>query len=380
MALESQNTLFHPADVELSQTTQVLLDKINQVRPTRLVLDSLSELRLLAQNSLRYRRQLLGLKQTFSTQNCTVLILDDLTSDHLDHQVESIAHGVVSLHHSAPEYGSDRRRLFIKKLRGTVYVGGYHDYEIRTGGLILFPRIIAAESRGSGSIQTMKSLIPELDDLLGGGLDEGTSTLLMGPSGIGKSTIALQYAVTAAESGKKTICFSFDETAAIVKRRLEGRTIPFEKHLENGTISLHQVDPGELSPGEFAHRIKLAVEKEGAKIVIIDSLNGYLNAMPEDRYLILQLHELLSYLNQKGILTLLVFTQSGMMGPMRSAIDVTYLSDTVLFFRYFENAGEIKELSLSSKNVRANMSHIFENFNWMREFPLVPRSLIFMEF
>lgn len=364
LAMEAQNTLFHPADVELSQTTQLLLNQINKIKPSRLVLDSLSELRLLAQNSLRYRRQLLGFKQAFATINCTVLVLDDLTADSVDLQVESIAHGVISLKHFSPDYGSDRRKISVKKLRGSVYTGGYHDYVIQTGGMQVFPRLIAMESRGADLIQTVESDVPELDKLLGGGLDEGTSTLFMGPSGVGKSTLALQYAVSAANRGKKTICFTFDETTAIIRKRLSGLKIPFDQHLNDGTIQLRQVDPGELAPGEFGNQIRQSVEQDGVRVVIIDSLNGYLNAMPDDRFLILQMHELLSYLNQKGVLTLLAFTQHGMLGQMKSPIDVTYLSDTVILFRFFETGGEIKR-AISVIKKRSGMHESF-----IREFQL----------
>ena len=343
LAAEAQNTLFHPSDIELSQTTEFLFAKISDTHPTRLVLDSLSEYRLLAQSPLRFRRQLLALKQYFINKACTVLILDDMTSGDPDLQIESIAHGVIKLEHVPNEYGASRRRLMIRKLRGVNFKSGYHDYAILEGGIAVYPRLTAAEMRDQKDDGVVVSSgIKGLDDLLGGGLDQGTSTLLVGPSGSGKSTVAIQYMVSEARKGNPSVLFTFDETVGVTRKRAKSVGLDIDPYLEKGLVRVTQIDPAELSPGEFAHRLKDVVEKDGIRLVVVDSLNGYLNAMPGERHLSIQLHEILSYLNQRGVLTILLLAQHGLFGQMRSSVDLTYLCDTLVLFRNFEMRGRIK--------------------------------------
>lgn len=346
---ESQYTMFQPSEVELNQTTRRIIDEIERVKPTRLIIDSLSEIKLLAQNALRFRRQVLALKQFFVGRECTVFFLDDKTAvGEDDLQLESIAHGVLSLEQLSPEYGAERRRLRITKLRGQRYRGGYHDFAIARGGLQVFPRIVAGEHIHPGEITVMKSGLREMDQLLCGGLDTGTSALLLGPAGVGKSTLAIQYAVEAAKKGDASIIFSFDERRETMFRRAEGLNIPLKKYVDAGLVEIRAVDPAELSPGEFAHRVRRAAEGadgKAVKVVVIDSLNGYLNAMPEERFLTAQLHELLTYLGHLGVVTFLVVAQHGLLGhAMSTVIDTSYLADTVILFRYFEAAGEVKQL------------------------------------
>lgn len=343
MAVESQNTLFHPAEVELTKTTQILIDEVQKVKPRRVVLDSLSELRLLAQNSLRFRRQILALKQFFSQAGCTVILLDDLTSENFDLQIKSIAHGVLTLEQLSPDFGPARRRLILHKLRGVEYRSGFHDFMIRPGGLTVFPRLVAAEHRAVPMERNISSGIKELDALLGGGIDQGTSTLILGPSGGGKSNIAMQYAIAAAERGEVSFIYSFDEGLGTILKRAHSVSLPLEKYLESGLIKIVLVDPAEMSPGEFIQRIRDSVENDDARIVIIDSLNGYLNAMPEERHLAIQLHELLTFLNQRGVASFLLFAQHGMLGAVRSAVDLTYLSDSVILIRNFEYRGTLNK-------------------------------------
>jgi len=341
---DDQYTVFHPSEVELTETTSLLLKDVEQLKPTRVVFDSLSELRLLAGNPLRYRRQILALKQFFSGRGCTVMMLDDLTSTDRDLQVQSIAHGVIALDQLVPEYGSDRRRLRIVKFRGKVFRGGHHDYAIRTGGLEVFPRLVASEHR-RGSVQgRLSGGIPEIDQLLGGGIEFGTSTLIVGAPGTGKSTLTAQFATSAAERGLKSALFIFDESPHTLLSRAAGTGIPVAKHVDSGLVRIQPVDPAELSPGEFAHTIRSAVEKDGVKLVVIDSLNGYLNATPEERFLTIQLHELLTYLGQMGVATIIVGAHQGLIGPnMISPVDASYLADAVVLLRYYEAEGEVRQ-------------------------------------
>ena len=340
---DAQSRLFHPSEVELSDTTRAILGEVERRKPARVVFDSLSEMRLLAQHPLRYRRQVLALKQFFIGRECTVLLLDDRTSADNDLQLHSLAHGVISLEHVAQQYGAERRRLRVIKMRGRPFRGGFHDFIIRTGGLDVFPRLVAAEHHRMFDGEPLKSGVAELDKLAGGGLHRGTSTLLMGPAGSGKSTIATQYAVCAAERGERSVIFAFDESVATLITRAEGLGIPLRKHVDAKRIGVQQVDPGELSPGEFVHRIRRAVEQDGARVVVIDSLNGYLNAMPEERYLTIQLHEMLTYLGQQGVVTLMVVAQRGLLGTgMQAPVDASYLADTVIALRYFEARGKLR--------------------------------------
>jgi circadian clock protein KaiC len=348
LSADSQLTVFNASELELGETTEAMIAEINKHKPTRVVLDSLSELRLVAQNSLRYRRQILALKQFFAGQNCTVLMLDDCTGGFEDDQLQSIAHGVIALEQLANQYGAERRRLRVVKMRGVSYRGGYHDFTIRRGGLDVFPRLVASESRGDIEDKDLASDNPGLDALLCGGLPIGTSTLLMGPAGTGKSTIATQFAVSAAKRGQRTAMYVFDENIGTFRSRSRKLGIPVEPHMKSGLLTVQQVDPAELSSGEFAAIVRRAVggtDGTGvpAKVIIIDSLNGYLNAMPEEKFLTAQMHELLAYLGQQGVVTLMSVTQSGMIGSnMHSPVDTTYLADNVILFRYFEYRGQVR--------------------------------------
>ena len=340
---ESQTTVFHPSEIELNNITQLLLSQVRKHKPVRLVFDSLSEFRLMAETPLRYRRQLLSLKQELTAAGCTVMLLDDkMDSNRLgpDPHVLSIAHGVFEMEQLSPDYGKSRRRLRIMKVRGVPFREGYHDYIIETGGVRLFPRLIAAEHRTTFRREPMPSGLKELDELLGGGLDCGSTTLIRGQAGTGKSTLALQYATQLAAQGLRSHLFCFDETVGIVLDRAEKLGLAFPRYVSEQLIAVQQIDPAEISPGEFADRVIRAVDG-GSKLVIIDTLNGYLNAMPGERHLINQLHELSTYLNQRGVLTIFVLTQSGIFeneGPL----DISYLADTVLHLRFFEVSGSIR--------------------------------------
>ena len=350
LAAEAQNTLFHSSEVELTETTKLLLDAVERVKPTRVAFDSLSELRLLSQTPLRYRRQILAFKQYFAGRNCTTLLLDDSTTDTADAHVLSLAHGVLSLQQLAPEYGGERRRLLVRKVRGTTYRGGNHDFVIERGGLTVFPRLVASEHHRPFSTENVSSGIDGIDTLLGGGLARGTSTLFSGPPGTGKSTLSLKFALAAAQRGEKVAIYTFDESLGILHARAQGLNFGLAELIENGTVCTVQIDPAELSPGELAARIQRAVEQEGVRVVLLDSLNGYLQSMGEDRFLNLQLHELLTYLNQQGIVTMLVVTPHGLLGNMQAPIDVTYLADTVITFRFFEAHGAVhKAISVIKK-------------------------------
>ena len=336
---DAQLTMFHPSELELGETTKAVLAEVDRSKPKRVVFDSLSEMRLLAQNPLRYRRQILALKQFFATRHSTVLLLDDRTAPGEDLQLQSIAHGVVRLDQTATEFGAERRRLTVCKMRGVAFRGGLHDFVIRTGGLDVFPRLVAAEHSGPIPAADVPSGLPSLDKLLGGGLPPGSSTLFIGPAGIGKSTVALQFAVAAAARGERAALYIFDETVGTLRARARKLGMALEGHLDAGLVSVQQVDPAELSPGEFVAVIRRAVDgTDGngrrAKVVLIDSLNGYLHSMPEEKHLSAQLHELFTYLNQRAVSTLVTVTQSGMVGSqMRTPIDTTYLADNVILFR-----------------------------------------------
>ena len=339
-----QYTVFHPSEVELSETTRRILGEVERVKPTRIVFDSLSELRLLSGNPLRYRRQILALKQFFAGRHSTVLLLDDLTSTEHDLQVQSIAHGALLLEHTVPLFGEARRRLSVTKFRGSDFRGGYHDYTIRRGGLDVYPRLIAAEHRRASSRERIKSGLAELDTMLGGGLERGTSTLIQGAAGTGKSTIASLFAANTAAIGECAALFIFDESANTLFSRAHGLNIDLKEHADEGRILVRQVDPAELSPGEFAHAIRNVVEKRQAQLVVIDSLNGYLNSMPDEKFLIVQLHELLTYLGQAGVATVLIAAQQGTIsGQMSNPVDASYLADAVVLLRYFEAEGEVRQ-------------------------------------
>lgn len=365
---ESQTTVFHPSEVELNKVTKLMLDSIAKVEPSRIVFDSLSEFRLMAETPLRYRRQLLNLKQEFAKFQATVLLLDDKMNQSgigIDPHVLSLTHGVIDMEQLAPDYGTSRRRLRITKLRAVKYREGFHDYIINTGGLRVFPRIIAAEHHALFKPEAVSSGIKELDALFGGGLDRGTTTLIVGPAGTGKSTLALQYAVQIAARGEHSLVFTFDEVRSVMLARAKAVGLDIEKAIDAGLLNVQQVDPAELSPGEFAVRIRNGVEN-GCKLVVIDSLNGYLNAMPGEKYLNNQLHELASYLNQQGVITILVLAQHGLVLADESPVDLSYLSDTVVKLRYFEAFGEVRQaLSVIKKRSGPHEKSI-------REFKLEP--------
>lgn len=341
---DEQYTIFHPSEVELSGTTKTLLDDVASLKPSRIVFDSLSEFRMLAGNPLRYRRQILALKQFFNSQRSTVLLLDDMSGVGNDVQVHSIVRGVVRLEQLLPGYGGERRRLIVLKFRGVAYRGGYHDYVIRRGGLDVFPRLVASEHRAAPARDLLASGLPALDALLGGGLHYGTSTLIVGAAGTGKSTIAAQFVTAAAAHGEHGVMFLFDENPNTMLMRTDGLGIALREHIEQQRVHVHSIDPAELSPGELVHRIRRAVDRDGARVVVLDSLNGYLMAMPEERFLIIQLHELLSYLSQAGVATLLLSAHQGLIGQtMNAPVDASYLADAVLLLRYFENRGAVRQ-------------------------------------
>ncbi len=340
---ETPNTLFHPSEVELQETTQSILEIVQNTKPKRIVFDSLSELRLLAQSPLRYRRQILWLKQFFIGKNATVMLLDDRTGDN-DNHLQSLAHGVIDLQQLSPLYGAERRRLRVLKLRGVHFRGGYHDFNIVTGGIQVFPRLVAAEHREPFIQDSLASGLTEVDCLVGGGLDRGTSTLIIGPAGTGKSVIACQYAVAAAQRGERATVYIFDESLSTLLARMQSLGFEFDRHVKTGAIKVQQIDPAEMPPGQFVHKVRQSVEEDKSSVVVIDSLNGYLNSMPEENFLTVQLHELLTYLRQHGVLTMMVVSQQGIMGSaMNTPVDVSYLADTVLLLRYFEAAGEIRK-------------------------------------
>ena len=341
---EQQYTVFHPSEVELSETTQRILADVEKFKPTRIVFDSLSELRMLAGNPLRYRRQILALKQFFTGRGSTVLMLDDLTSDEHDTNVQSICHGALMLEHTLPTFGVQRRRVSVTKYRGSDFRGGYHDYIIRRGGLQVFPRLIAAEHRRESSRERLRSGLAELDELLGGGVERGTSTLITGAAGTGKSTLAGLFCASAAERGEHATLFIFDESAQTLCSRMEGLGIDLRKHVESGKVMVTEVDPAQLTPGELGSRIRESVERRNSSIVVIDSLNGYLNSMPDERFLVVQLHELLTYLGQQGVATMLISAQQGLISShMSSPVDASYLADAVVLLRYFEAEGEVRQ-------------------------------------
>jgi circadian clock protein KaiC len=340
---EAQYTVFHPAEVELADTIGSVLKVVDQVQATRVVFDSLSELRMLARDPLRYRRQILALKRFFSGRSCTVLLLDDRTADQNDLQLQSIAHGVIMMLNHDREYGTKRRRLEVRKMRGARFREGFHDYTIETGGISVFPRLVAAEHHPATARECVLSGIGELDKLLGGGIHSGTSNLMMGPAGCGKSSIATLYAVAAAERGVKAAIFTFDETLGTLIERSEGLGMNLTQATKSGKIIMHQIDPAEMGAGEFVHRVRAAVE-QGVRLIVIDSLNGFFYAMSGEQAVMLQIHELLAYLDQMGVTTILTMAQHGFVGSnMNAPVDVSYVADSVLLFRYFESQGAVKQ-------------------------------------
>lgn len=359
---DDQYTVYHPGDVELGNTLKIILERVVTLKPKRIVLDSLSEIRLLSRDSARYRRQILGLKQYFEPRHCTTLLLDDRSRDTpQETAVLSIVHGVIRMERMEREYGAKRRRLEVMKLRGTKFHDGYHDYDIRTGGLVVHPRLATMHHRSRASVEGSISGIAELDLLLGGGLDRGTSTLIAGPAGAGKSSIATQYVAAAAERGEFGAVFLFDEGLATFCRRASGLGIDIERHIASGNLHVQQLDPAELSPGEFMHQIRNFTINRGLRTLVIDSLNGLLNSMPGEQLLTVQMHELLSFLNQHSVVTILVMAQHGILGGVEAPVDVSYLADTVILLRFFEAEGRVhKAISVVKKRTGAHEDTVRE--------------------
>ena len=338
---DSEQSILHPSELELGETVQRVMQQIESVRPARVVFDSLSEMRLLAQNPLRYRRQILALKHFFVMSSCTVMLLDDPAAEPSDSHVHSIAHGVITLEQTIQEFGVERRRLRVVKMRGTKFRGGHHDLTLDTGGIRVYPRLIASEHDTQICSSTVPTGCDELDQLLGGGLVPGSNTLLIGPSGVGKTTVAVRAMVSALQRGERCAYFLFDEGLGTLIARCSALGLDIRPHLASGMLALHQVAPAEIAPGEFTAHVRHAVETDRVKFVCIDSLSAYLQAMPGERFLLLQMHELLNFLNQKGIVTLLVIGQHGLVGELHTDVDLSYLSDTIVLFRFFEAKGEI---------------------------------------
>jgi circadian clock protein KaiC len=338
-----ENTLFQASEIDLHETTERLIAEVERIKPTRVVFDSLSELRLLAQSALRYRRQILALKQYFAGRKCTVLFLDDRTSEPGDLQLQSLAHGVVLLEQSVPAYGVERRRMRVLKMRGVKFRGGYHDFMVLTGGIEIYPRVVAKDHVQREIGPPLKSGDAELDALLGGGLDRGTSTLIVGPAGAGKSVISTKFIDATARRGERCVLFTFEEGSETLFRRSAALGMDLRGHVESGKLLLRSIDPAEVSPGEFDHLVRQYVEKEKVSLVSIDSLNGYLTSMPEEHFLTLQMHELLSYLNRSGVATLMIMAQHGLLGAsMAAPVDVSYLADGVVLLRFFEASGSVR--------------------------------------
>ena len=358
---EQQQSLLYSSDLELGETTRRIFEIFQRVQPARIVLDSLSEIRLLAQSSLRYRRQILALKHYFAKRDATVLMLDDLTSSELDKTVHSVAHGVIRLEELAPDYGAERRRLRVIKYRGRRFRGGYHDFEIETGGIRVFPRLVSAEHRIDFERSVLGTHSDELNALLGGGIERGSSVLVLGPSGTGKSLLTLSFVAEAVRRGEKAAVFVFDEELGLLIERSMGVGVDLQAMIDTGDLIVMQVDAAELTPGEFSERVRDCVEVKGARTVVIDSLNGYQSSMPGENALVLHMHELLQFLNRHGATTFLTVAQYGLVGDMRSPVDVTYLADTVILLRYFEAAGRVRRaISVMKKRTSAHEDTIRE--------------------
>ncbi|MFN3387527.1 MAG: ATPase domain-containing protein [Allosphingosinicella sp.] len=356
-----EQSLLYSSDLELGETTRRIFDVVEELKPRRVVIDSLSEFRLLAQSSLRYRRQIASLKHYLAKTDATVILLDDLTSTEEDRSVHSVAHSVIRLEELSPNYGPERRRLRVIKYRGQSYRGGYHDFVIKTGGVRVFPRLVSSEHRRAFTRDVLKSNSEELNHLMGGGLERGSSALVIGPSGTGKSLLALSFAAWAVQRGERAAAFIFDEEIGLLFNRARGLGLDLEAMQKEGRLIIEQVDAAELSPGEFIQKARDSVEASGVGTVVIDSLNGYQAAMPEEQSLILHLHELLQYLNRQGVTTLLTVAQHGLVGDMKSPVDVTYLADTVILLRYFEAFGRVRRaMSVIKKRTSAHEDMIRE--------------------
>lgn len=336
---DSEQSILHPSEVELGETTHGVMAAAERIKPRRVVFDSLSEMRLLAQNPLRYRRQVLALKSFFAARGCTVLLLDDHSAEKDDLQLHSIAHGVISLQQTVGEYGPGRRNLRVIKMRGIRFHGGEHDFNLDTGGLTVFPRLVAAEHRTDFEVEVVSTGTPELDKLLGGGLGRGSNTLFSGPSGVGKTTTAMACVRAALLRGERAVYYLFDEGLGTLLLRSRALGLDVEPYLHSGQLRIHALDPAQVSPGEFANMVRSAVEGGESRVVVIDSLNAYLQAMSGDKHLLLQMHELLTYLNQRGVITILILAPHGVIGDVRGDIDLSYLSDGIMLFRFFESRG-----------------------------------------
>lgn len=358
---QQQQSLLYSSDLELGETTKRIFEAFERVSPDRVVLDSLSEIRLLAQSSLRYRRQILALKHYFATKNATVLMLDDMTTELNDKTVHSVAHGVVALEELARDYGAERRRLRVVKYRGRRFRGGYHDFTIETGGVKVYPRLVSAEYRTPVTRDNLKTESVPLNALLGGGVERGSSVLILGPAGTGKSLLALTFVVGAIRRGERAAMFVFDEEKGLLIERAKGLGIDLQAMLDADQLVLQQIDAAELTPGEFSDKVRNCIEVHGALTVVIDSLNGFQAAMPEENALILHMHELLQYLNRQGATTFLTVAQHGLVGDMQSPVDVTYLADTVILLRYFEALGRVRRaMSVVKKRTGAHEDTIRE--------------------
>jgi circadian clock protein KaiC len=341
---EKDYTIFHPAEVELQGTIDAVLAEVERLQPIRVVFDSLSEMRLLARDALRFRRQILSIKQFFASRTGTVLLLDDKTSPDGDLQLHSLAHGVIVLEHVALEYGSERRRLQVTKVRGSRFRGGYHDFRITTGGLAVYPRILHDDARVSMTERTLSSGDPQIDKLLGGGLTCGTSLLVTGAAGTGKSVLCTQYAHTAVARGENVLFYLFDERMRTFRLRTQALGMDVSEAIETGQLRLQQIEPTSLSPGEFASQVVTAVESGKISLVVIDSINGYMQSMPEERLLPIQVHELLSFLSNNGVTSIMTLVQHGIFGnPVDEAAEVSYLADSVILMRYFEVHGSVRQ-------------------------------------
>jgi circadian clock protein KaiC len=358
---DQHQSLLYSSDLELGETIKRIFEAINRLKPKRVVIDSLSEIRLLAQSSLRYRRQVLALKHYFAQHNSTVIMLDDLTTESSDRAVHSIAHSVIHLDQLAPIYGGERRRLRVAKCRGQSFRSGFHDFVISEGGIVVFPRLVAAEYRKAFAGKTLASGVAELDQLLGGGITAGSSTLILGPAGTGKSLLVLQYLAAAVKRGERAALFAFDEELGLLYQRAKGLGFDLEAMEKDGKLIIEQVDAAEVSPGEFSHRVRGCVDRKDIRTVAIDSLNGYQASMPEEQFIVLHLHELLQYLNRQGTATFLTIAQHGMVGDMKQTIDVTYLADTVIMMRYFEAVGHVRRaISVMKKRTGSHENTIRE--------------------
>lgn len=357
-----EQSILHPSQVELGETVRGVIAAVERLNPKRVVFDSLSEMRLLAQDPLRYRRQVLALKKFFADRRCTVLMLDDRSSRDTDQQLHSIAHGVISLEAAVDQYGPERRRLRVHKMRGIKFRGGDHDFVLDTGGLSVFPRLVAAEHREKTEHGIASTGVPKLDALMGGGLVPGSNTLFIGPSGVGKTTTAIACVLAALKRGERAVYYLFDEGLGTLVVRAIALGLDVRPYMESGQLSIVPLDPAEVSAGEFAHMVRHAVEDDGAQIIVIDSLNAYLQSMPGSKYLLLQMHELLSYLNHRSVMTILILGQHGLLGEVHADVDMSYLTDGILLFRFFEARGRLLKAVSMVKSRTTHHEQIIRQF------------------